>query len=720
MTGATIDTNHIPTDRTRWRLRVDEGKQTWHYISEEESKANPQTDIDKYWLDLKLDAPKLTPAKTAIEAARNGFEFFKHLQNEEGFWSGEYGGPMFLLPGLVITYYATGVKLPEGWSQEIIQYLFNRADKADGGWGLHIEGHSTVFGTALNYIVLRLLGVDAEHPVCVKARGTLHKLGGATGSPSWGKFWMAALGVYDWEGMNPVPPELWLLPHIIPFHPGRYWCHTRNVYIPMSYIYGRRATAPLTDLTRKLREELYTQPYDTIPWHQQRNNICKADEYYPHTRLLNFLNGGLVIAEKVTTKTGIRAQALKAAYAQVKYEDENTHYLDIGPVNKTMNMLSTFYEEGKDSEAFKKHAKNNIDFMWMSGGGMMMNGTNGSQLWDTALLIQGVMESGLALEPQNHEAMKKALVFLDDCQIKRNPPFMKEGFRDLTLGAWPFSNKFQGYTVSDCTAEGLKAVLLLQGKLSYTEKRVSSKRLEQAVDIILNMQNKSGGFASYESVRGPQWLEWINPAEVFGNIMIEYCYPECSTACVLGLTYFREQCPDYRRSEIDATIDRAVEYILGDQRDDGSWYGSWAICFTYATMFACESLSSVGMSYANSYEIENACKFLLSKQRQDGGWGESYKSCEQHKYIEHENSQVVQTAWALMALMAAKCPDHDAIKRGIHLIMSRQQPDGQWKQEAIEGIFNHSCSISYPNYKHIFTIWALGRYAKMYGDVTVL
>ncbi|KAF8928130.1 Lanosterol synthase (Oxidosqualene--lanosterol cyclase), partial [Dissophora ornata] len=77
---------------------------------------------------------------------------------------------------------------------------------------------------------------------------------------------------------------------------------------------------------------------------------------------------------------------------------------------------------------------------------------------------------------------------------------------------------------------------------------------------------------------------------------------------------------------------------------------------------------------------------------------------------------VVQTSWALMALMAAKCPDVKAIQRGIRLIMDRQQPDGQWKQEAIEGIFNHSCSISYPNYKHIFTIWALGRYAKMHGD----
>jgi lanosterol synthase len=41
----------------------------------------------------------------------------------------------------------------------------------------HEEGHSTVFGTALNYVVLRILGVSADHPVAVKARATLHKLG---------------------------------------------------------------------------------------------------------------------------------------------------------------------------------------------------------------------------------------------------------------------------------------------------------------------------------------------------------------------------------------------------------------------------------------------------------------------------------------------------------------------------------------------------------------
>lgn len=49
---------------------------------------------------------------------------------------------------------------------------------------------------------------------------------------------------------------------------------------------------------------------------------------------------------------------------------------------------------------------------------------------------------------------------------------------------------------------------------------------------------------------------------------------------------------------------------------------------------------------------------------------------------------MVQTAWAIIALLHAKYPEKSRIKRGVQLIMDRQQPDGSWKQEQIEGIFN--------------------------------
>lgn len=33
---------------------------------------------------------------------------------------------------------------------------------------------------------------------------------------------MQILGVFDWSGCNPMPPEYWMLPSILPIHPGTY------------------------------------------------------------------------------------------------------------------------------------------------------------------------------------------------------------------------------------------------------------------------------------------------------------------------------------------------------------------------------------------------------------------------------------------------------------------------------------------------------------------
>lgn len=48
----TLDTDE-KTDYSRWRLRDDRGRQTWHYLkTDEELRAWPQTVADKYFLGL--------------------------------------------------------------------------------------------------------------------------------------------------------------------------------------------------------------------------------------------------------------------------------------------------------------------------------------------------------------------------------------------------------------------------------------------------------------------------------------------------------------------------------------------------------------------------------------------------------------------------------------------------------------------------------------------
>ena len=464
----------------------------------------------------------------------------------------------------------------------------------------------------------------------------------------------------------------------------------RQVFLPMSYIYSRAFSFPPTPLTRKLRKELFTQSYASIKFHLHRNDISPRDNYHPKTAILNTINWALVNVWNPYLRTkSISKRAEDWAFHLIQREDENTDFSNLGPVNGPMNLLACYIHDGPDSYSVQRHRERMHDFLWMKNEGMLMNGTNGVQTWDTSFLIQAAVEAGLAESSDFRPTLIKALEFLDDQQIRENCREQEISYRQCRKGAWAFSTREQGYTVSDCTSEALKSVILLQTTPGYPQ-LVSQQRLRDAIDVLLTMQNSSGGFASYERIRGSNYMEYLNAAEVFGRIMIEYDYPECTTAVLTAFSLFSTHDPTYRKEEIAKASAAALEFIRKDQRPDGSWFGSWGICFTYAGMFALEALASVGETYSNSERVRCACAFFISKQKEDGGWGESYKSCEEGVYIQHRESQVVQTCWALLGLMEAGYPNAEPIVKAVRLVMSRQGSMGEWKQEAIEGVFNKS------------------------------
>ena len=463
----------------------------------------------------------------------------------------------------------------------------------------------------------------------------------------------------------------------------------------MSYIYSKRYVYPLNKLTRELRKELLDLPYESINFSAYRNAVCERDNYYPKTLILNSVTWLLANVWNPYLRTKRIARAAERwTYELIQKEDDFSDYADLAPVNAPLNTVARFIEEGPDSYAVRRHRERLTEFLWVKDEGMLANGTNGVQTWDTAFTIQAVVEAGLAQDEKWKPMLRRALDFLDDQQIRENCPEQEKYYRHPRKGAWPFSTRIQGYTVSDCTAEALKAVLQLQSLPQYPS-LLSDTRLHDAVDILLTMQNPSGGLASYEPTRGSEMLEWLNAAEVFGRIMVEYDYPECTTATVTALQLFAQHHPHYRAPEIKAFVERAVAYIRRAQRADGSWFGSWGICFSYAGMFALEALAAIGESCANSERVRRACAFFTQRQMDDGGWGESYRSCEQGVWIDHEMSQVVQTAWVCIALMHAEYEDLEVVRRGLRLIMKRQQENGEWKQEAIEGVFNKSTYVFY-------------------------
>lgn len=213
-------------------------------------------------------------------------------------------------------------------------------------------------------------------------------------------------------------------------------------------------------------QELYVQDYYQIDWPAQVNNVAPGDIYYPHTSLLDALNA-VVRTYEACAPPFIRKASLARAYKLIVYEDENTSYQTLGPVSKMLNLVCRAHVEGPDSEAYRMHKLRRLDFMWVSPEGMLMCGTNGSQLWDIAFMSQALVESGLADEEANKASMISALGWLDKCQIRENPKHYEVAYRHTSKGAWSFSTREQSYTVSDCTGEGLKAVLYIQEHVRY-------------------------------------------------------------------------------------------------------------------------------------------------------------------------------------------------------------------------------------------------------------
>merc|ERR1719162_1244914 len=171
-----------------------------------------------------------------------------------------------------------------------------------------------MFGSVLNYISLRLVGVTADDPACIIGRKFLEEHGGALYAPSWAKCWCCVLGVYEWKGMAPIPPELWLLPSWFPIHPGRFWCHARMVYLAMCHLYGKQwaYNAEGDPTTAALRSELYPgRVYSKIDWGSHMHSIADVDNYRPIHWAMVALQKALAIYERWGLIKSLRNRALR-------------------------------------------------------------------------------------------------------------------------------------------------------------------------------------------------------------------------------------------------------------------------------------------------------------------------------------------------------------------------------------------------------------------------
>jgi squalene-hopene/tetraprenyl-beta-curcumene cyclase len=285
---------------------------------------------------------------------------------------------------------------------------------------------------------------------------------------------------------------------------------------------------------------------------------------------------------------------------------------------------------------------------------------------------------------QAHEIRRKG-----DWSVKRP---------DVEPSGWAFEFRNDWYPDIDDTA----MVLLALQYLPASDRRAQEETRMRAVDWLLAMQSKDGGWAAFDVDNNWQILQHVPFAD--HNAMLD---PTC--ADITGRALEALAANGYDRSH--PACQRAIEYLIGAQEADGSWYGRWGVAYMYGTCFALRGLRAMGEDEHEPH-IQRANEWIRSNQNADGGWGESCASYDRGCYAAAESTPS-QTAWALMGLIAGGDTYSSSVQNGIQYLLKSQRENGSWLEELATGTgFPKVFYLNYHYYRLYFPLLALATFVK--------
>ena len=635
-------------------------------------------------------------------ALERGIRSLEALQDDDGSWEGEVVWCPLLAAQYVIAWWIMGRPIAEERKRRLLLH-FERSRHSDGLWGMSEVSEPSLFVTTLVYVAARILGLDASASMLQPARAFFQREGGVSRIPSWGKLWLALASVYGWEGVNPVPPELWALPSRLPVHPSRYHCQTRLVFLSWAALYGERLQSPRSPLVEALREELYPGGYENVDFASARGALRREDLFGEPSRVLKAGYDVLRVLDRAQTDGG-RKRALEKIRASIRWELRATSHMALSPVSGLLDVLALWSGDPADLDANK--AVSRFDgWLWEDDrDGTRVTGVR-SATWDTSLATRALVAASRHVDV--HESLARADAFLSAQQIRETLRGSDDNFRIDPKGGFPFAFSCHGWPVSECTAEATLARLE-----AGVRGGPSDDEIAMAAAFILRTQAADGSFGSYEPRRLPISLDWLNPAEIFGDAMTEIGNAESTASCVAALARVARERPSIAArpelSGLDEAIERGSRFLRRLQLPEGCWHGSYGVHFIYGTMFGIRGLLSAGVPPTDP-AIRKATSWVKTHQRPDGSWGERH-SVHPKSYVEHEEGQVVQTAWALSALLEAQDPDWDAIERAARFLARAQLGSGEWPRQAPHGAFFHTAVLEYSLYRFYFPLWALAQF----------
>ncbi len=614
-------------------------------------------------------------------------------QREDGHWVFELEADATIPAEYVLLKHYLGEPRDSVIEAKIGTYLRRIQSGEHHGWPLFHGGAFDTSASVKAYYALKMIGDDVDALHMARARAAIHAAGGAAAVNVFTRIQLALFGAGSWSVVPTMPVELILLPRWFPVHLSKmsYWA--RTVIVPLLVLAAKQPVARNPSGVKV--DELYTQK--AAPLKSQAEGAKRSWQL--------FFAGLDVVLKRIEPlwPKGLRAKAVQAC---VDFVTERLNGEDgLGAIYPAMaNSVMMFdclgYAEDHPHRAI---ARKSVENLLVVKDDEAYCQPCVSPVWDTALAAHAMLEAG---GEANEARAMAALEWLKPLQVLDVKGDWAEVKRDVRPGGWAFQYNNAHYPDLDDTAVVVMAMDRAKDRLAAIATGAGGydEAIARGNEWTVGLQSRNGGFGAFDADNTHHYLNNIPFAD--HGALLDPPTSDVTARCVSMMAQLGETDSDRMRA--------ALKYLDDEQMPDGSWFGRWGVNYIYGTWSVMCSLNVAGRD-GDHPSMKRAADWLVQVQNEDGGWGED---CDSYRldYAGYTAapSTASQTAWALLALMAAGAVDHPAVARGVAWLVAHQEADGLWGQEMYTGGgFPRVFYLRYHGYPKYFPLWAVARFRNL-------
>src|SRR5690348_8698755 len=638
--------------------------------------------------------PQGRAATTPAQALARARDHLLGLQHGQGWWQGELETNVTMDAEDLLLREFLQIRTAEQTAASA-RWITSK-QRQDGTWANFYGGPGDLSTTVEAYVALRLAGHQPAEPHMARAAEWIRGRGGIPATRVFTRIWLAMFGEWPWDDLPVMPPELIYLPAWFPLNVYDWACWARQTLVPLTIVGTLRPVRPLPFTLNELAGPP-ARPGDP-PRRPGRTDRPGPGPGW--AALFGGLDRGLHGYERrahgaAPVRAVRRAAMRRCAEWIIARQERDGCWGGIQPPWVYSLIALRLLGYGLDHPVMRRGLAGLDRFTITEdtpGGPVRRMEACQSPVWDTVLAMIALADAGL---PADHPALTKSADWLlaeeitgpGDWQVRRP---------SLSPGGWAFEFDNDNYPDIDDTAEVILALRRVRASAGDQERKAAISR---GLAWITGMASADGGWAAFDADNTSGMVAKL-PFCDFGAVTDP---PSADvTAHVVEALAAAGQAGS-------RAARRGVVWLLRAQEADGSWFGRWGANYVYGTGAVVPALIAAGVQPGKPV-IRRAVAWLEEHQNADGGWGDDMRSYDDPSLAGHGASTAWQTAWALLALLAAGGAEQ-AVDAGVRWLAERQRSDGTWDEPQFTGTgFPRDFYLNYHLYRLVFPVSALGRY----------